>query len=513
MEVDTIVVETLNNSFLQIDTEPSIGRELSDFFSFMTPNYKFMPKYKNGLWDGKTRLYKIMGSVLPSGLFQVLVKFASERDYTIIDKRVPSKYIKPTQEHLTTFLNDLNVHSKGKKIDHYDYQEEAVRLSIEHERATILSTTSSGKSLIIYSLIRWYEIQAKGKILVIVPTINLVEQMYSDFDDYASEVSWNSESSVHKIYQGQKKSSEKKVFVSTYQSLQRVKPGYFDQFEVVICDEVHGAEAKSIVGVMEKCINASIRIGLTGTLKGMKLHQLAIVGLFGDIRKVTNARELMDRGIIADLDIKFCVLKYNKDICFDINRKVVEKVTSGGKKIYRNNYQYEMDYITQCMKRHYYISNLASVLPGNVLILFNKVQKHGKPLFKILSKRLDKKKKVHYISGETKVDKREKIRGQLEKETNSVLIASYGTLSTGVNIKSLQFVIFASPYKSEIKVLQSIGRILRKNKGKSKAVLFDIVDDFRYKKSVNYSFKHFSKRFDIYKKEKFPISISEYVLL
>jgi len=511
MTEDTIIVESLNNSFLQIDTEPNIARELSSFFSFMTPNYRFMPAYKDGRWDGKTRLYKILGSNLPAGLYDILLKFASDRDYEVIDRRTRSYIEKPAEGEIEAFLSDLKPQSDGNPISHYDYQIEAVKQSIMSERATIISATSSGKSLIIYSIIRWYQNYIKGKILVIVPTVNLVSQMHSDFDDYSrNDGFWDAEEHIHKIYQGQKKDSDKKVYVSTWQSLQRMPNKYFEQFDVILCDEVHGAEAKSIIGIMEKSVNASIRIGFTGTLKDMKLHKLSIVGLFGDIKKVTTARDLMDRGMITPLDIKFCVLKYNQDTCKEINHKVVEKVSPTGKKIYRKNYPHEMDYITQCMARHVYICNLVSVLPGNVLVLFNKVQKHGKPLYELLKKRLDKKRKIHYISGETKVDNREKIRGSIEKEKDSVLVASYGTLSTGVNIKSLQFVIFASPYKSEIKVLQSIGRILRKNKGKKKAMLFDIVDDFRYKKYVNYSFKHFNRRYDIYKKEKFPISISEY---
>ena len=336
--------------------------------------------------------------------------------------------------------------------------------------------------------------------------------MYSDFDDYASELSWCSEDHIHKIHQGQKKYSYKKTFVSTYQSLVNMPKKYFEQFDVILCDEVHGAEAKSIIGIMEKSVNASIRAGFTGTLKDMSLHKLSIVGLFGDIKHVMSTRKMIDLGLATKFDAKFMVLKYNTSICKEVNRKVIEKITPSGKKMYRNNYQNEMDVIAQCPQRNQYICNLASVLDGNVLILFTKVQKHGKPLYKLLKENL-KHKNVKYVSGETKSDKRELIRSSTEKETNTVIVASYGVFSTGVNIKSLKYVIFASPYKSEIKVLQSIGRVLRKKDGKTRAVLFDIVDDFRYKRSINYAFKHFQRRFAIYKKEKFPVSISEYNLM
>jgi len=513
MYQDTLIVESIDNSFLFIETDPSIARELSDFFSFMTPNYRFMPKYKQGLWDGKTRLYKILGSSLPSGLYDILLKFAADNDYKIDDRRTRSYIKKPLESDVDAFLSNLNPYSDGNKINHYDYQIESVKKVIMDERVTIVSTTSSGKSLIIYSLIRWYQPLIKRKILIIVPTVGLVTQMYSDFDDYASEIPWFSADNIHKIHQGKKKNSDKNVYVSTWQSLQKMPKEYFEQFDVILCDEVHGAEAKSIVGIMEKASNASIRAGFTGTLKNMKLHQLSIVGLFGDIKKVTTARELMDRGLITKLDVKFLILKYNKDVCKEINRKAVETITTSGKKIYRKNYIYEIDFLTQCNERNNYICNLASVLKGNTLILFNKIQKHGKPLYKLIKERLGHKKNVYYISGETKADERERIRKIIETKKDCILVASYGTLSTGVNIKSLQYVIFASPYKSEIKVLQSIGRILRLKEGKFNAVLFDIVDDFRYKKSVNYSYKHFMNRWDIYKDEKFPITISEYKII
>ena len=169
---DTIIVESLDNSHLYIDTDPAIANEMSDFFTFMAPNYWFMPKYKNGLWDGKIRLFKKRGGTLPIGLYGILCQFASERDYKVIDRRTPSPLEKPTEGQINHFMRNLNPHSKGHKIEHYDYQLEAIRLAIQNERATILSSTSSGKSLIIYSLIRWYQQRVRGKILVIVPTTN-----------------------------------------------------------------------------------------------------------------------------------------------------------------------------------------------------------------------------------------------------------------------------------------------------------------------------------------------------
>jgi superfamily II DNA or RNA helicase len=470
-----------------------------------------MPKYKNGLWDGKFRLFKILGGTLPCGLYDKLCSFASERDYEVIDARVPSYLECPSMSVVDAFLNELDIYSGGKSITPYDYQVQAIKTVIKSERSTIISATSSGKSLNLYALTRYYQTRLKGKMLIIVPTVSLVHQMYSDFDDYSSKQLWNVEDYIHKIYAGQDKNSEKKIYLSTWQSLQRQPKSYFLQFDCIFCDEVHVADAKSITAIMEKSTNAFIRAGFTGTLKDIKLHELCITGMFGDIKRVVTNREMMDMGSATELDVKFLVLKYSESTSKEINRKVIKEITPQGEKVYRNNYQNEMDFIAQCTPRNNYISNLVNVLDGNVLVLFTKVENHGKPLFSLLKKKLHKRN-VYYISGVTKGDKREQIRNSMEQEKNAVLVASYGTLSTGVNIKSLKYVVFASPYKSEIKVLQSIGRILRLKKGKNRAFLLDIVDDFRYKKSINYSYKHFSRRWDIYKEEQFPVSISEFNL-
>lgn len=510
---NTIIVETINNSYLYIDTTPSISAELSDHFSFFAPNYKFMPAYKNGKWDGKIRLYKMMNSTLPVGLFNLLSKFASDNNYTVIDRRIPNKLKTPSESEIEVFLSDLNIHANGDEIKHHDHQVDGIKTALIDSRATILSATSSGKSLQIYSIIRWYLEKIDGKILLIVPTVGLVDQMYSDFIDYASHDEWSVHDNIHLIKAGKKKDSDKRIYISTWQSIFKQKPEYFEQFECVICDEVHVASAKSISYIMDNCINAHIRLGFTGTLKDTKIHQLFIVSMFGDIKNVASARLLMDKGLISSLDIRFVVFKYPIVYCKEVNKRVVEKVLPGGVKKYRDNYRFESNFVETYAPRYVFVLNLIKHLKGNTLILFNKVEKQGKPLFSFLKKKLDNtQKKIYYISGETKPKERERIRKEMEKGDDSILVASYGTLSTGVNIKNLKYVIFFSPYKSEIKVLQSIGRVLRKAKGKTKAVVFDLVDDFRYKKYVNYFYKHFMKRYEIYKKERFPVSVSEYNL-
>jgi len=507
---DQIVVTSVNASYMEIDTDIGIQREINEFFTFYANNYKYMSRYKNGLWDGKVRLFNYMSSTLPAGLFNILVEFAKERDYEIVDNR----FIFDTGSFSMEYLDSLNVQSDGKKIKFRKHQIESIKEIINEKRATIVSATSSGKSLIIYGLIRYFSKYLDSKILIITPTVNLVTQMYKDFDDYSFNVEWNVDDEVHMIYDydGVTKDSDKQIYISTWQSIYKQPKSYFKKFGFVIFDEVHQATAESVVRIMDSSENAWIRAGFTGTLKDEKLHKLKVNGLFGGIKKVISTREMIDAGYASKLHIKILVLEYNKSICKEINRKVKINTITGVEKL-RNNYTNEISYITELDERNEFITNLVSVLDGNVLVLFNKIEKHGKPLFKKLKKRLDKDRKVYYISGETKAEDRELIRESVDSDINSVLAASYGTLSTGVNIKNLNYVIFASPYKSEIKVLQSIGRVLRLSDGKNKAVVFDLVDDMTYGKKHNYCFLHFMKRMGMYKTEKFPMSVSKYKLI
>ena len=511
MTPDTIFIHPIDASQVYISAEECIQRELWDYFSFFAPNYRFIPKYKNGFWDGKIRLFNQARCTLPTGLIGRLLKFASDHDYIVIDKRLPKEEESPTEAEIEAFMASLNIHACGNKIEYHDHQTEAIKIVIQQETSTILSSTSSGKSLIIYSLIRWYQEHTDGKILIIVPNTNLIHQMYSDFDDYASEDTWCSDDNVHKIYAGQDKFSDKPIYLSTWQSLQRMNEEYLSQFSVVFCDEVHTAEAKVLTSIMNRCTNAHIRAGFTGTLKSKTIHQLNIIGLFGDIRVVATNTSLAEQGIITPFKVNFVILKYKGMVCKEMCRKVVEKVMPDGKKIYRNNYRFETDFIVQYNPRNIFITNLIQSISGNYLILFDKVKKHGIPLYNMIKKAMPDRP-VYYISGMTNAKEREKIRKRMEKENNAILVASYGTLSTGVNIKNLDGAIFAYPYKSEIRVLQSVGRLLRKAKGKKMAVLFDLVDDFRWKRSVNYLYKHFLKRYEIYQNEKFPVNVSEFNL-
>jgi superfamily II DNA or RNA helicase len=244
---------------------------------------------------------------------------------------------------------------------------------------------------------------------------------------------------------------------------------------------------------MEKCTEAEYRIGTTGTLDGTQTHQLVLEGLFGPVKKVTTTKDLIDSDQLAKLDINMLLLKYKEEHCKEISKL---------------KYQEELDFIVRYTPRNNFISNLAIDQEGNTLILFNYVEKHGKPLHNILKEKLKgKKRKLFYVSGETDVDTRESVRAITEKEKNAIIVASLGTFSTGINIKRLHNLIFASPSKSQIRVLQSIGRGLRKSDRDTK--VFDIADDLHWKAKKNYTLEHAAERIKIYSKEKFDYELHE----
>lgn len=495
--MDLIKLKKKNETFLQIITEASIEQELSEHFCFFVPGYKFMPAYRNRMWDGKIRLFDMRKKVLYTGLFEYLKEFAKLRNYTI-EVEEDAFYGRPDEDlnhDIEAFLSEIRLSVNGEGITPRDYQLTALSLLLNKTKSLLLSPTASGKSLIIYLALRYYLEMYDNDVLIIVPTTSLVEQMYSDFADYSQFDNWNAQKECHKIYAGREKYNFKqRVTITTWQSIYKENHSWFQRYGMVVGDEAHNFKAKSLTAILEKCTEAKYRIGTTGTLDGTQTHQLVLEGLFGPVYKVTTTKELIDRSALANLDIKVLLLKYKDDIC---------------KMVAKSKYQEEVDFIVKYEPRNNFIANLAVDLKGNTLVLFQFVEKHGKPLHDILKTKVDKERKLFYVSGETDVDTRESIREITETQENAIIVASMGTFSTGINIKRLHNIIFASPSKSQIRVLQSIGRGLRKTKDGIDTKVFDIADDLHWKSKKNYTLNHAAVRIKIYSKEKFNYEIHE----
>lgn len=482
MVTNNIIIKNINEVFIKIDCSESVSYELRDAFTFQVPGFQFTPQYRARTWDGKIRLWDIRTNTIYRGLLPEIIKFFDARNYTFeyLDEVYDSEFSLTEGEQ---YIKTLNLPVLPR-----DYQIEAFIRAIRSRRALLLSPTGSGKSLIIYIILRYlHDNNFSDKTLIIVPTINLVHQLYSDFSQYG----FDSENNIHKIFGGQDKDSNKPFVISTWQSLYKLDKKYFSEFDTIIGDECHLFKAKSLIEIMTKLVKAKYRIGTTGTLDGTKTHKLVLEGLFGPVYKVSSTKELMDKKYLSDFMIKCLLIKHNDSIC-----QVAKNFT----------YQQEIEYLILNEARNKFITNLAISLESNTLVLYQYVEKHGKILYDMISKK-QLNRKVFFVNGTTDSEIREEIRHIVEKEKDAIIVASFGTFSTGINITNLHNIIFASPSKSRIRNLQSIGRGLRTSDTKKSATLYDIADDLRHKKHENYTIKHFSERIKIYSEEKFKFKI------
>ena len=477
-----LVIQKSNEVFLKIEAEPHVYYELRDHFTFEVEGAKFMPQYRNKHWNGEIHLFDLRKKQIYVGLLDRIIAFCKRRDYQY--KFVDNQYY-GTPFEINEGISYAGVKDYMKSICCHPprkYQIQGVYDALRHNRKLLISPTASGKSLMIYSLVRYY-IGKGEKILLIVPTTSLVEQMYKDFQDYG----WDAESFCHRIYSGKEKTNEYPVTITTWQSVYKLERSFFEDYNVIIGDEAHLFKSKSLVSIMTKLHHAKYRFGFTGTLDGTQTHKWVLEGLFGPAYKVTRTDELMKQGHLSQLDIQCLVLKHPPQK-FD-------------------TYQDEIQYLIEHEQRTKFITNLTLDLKGNTLVLFSRVEAHGAVLFEKINKNKDSDRKVFFIHGGVDAEERELVREITETENNAIIVASYGTFSTGINIRNLHNVVFASPSKSRIRNLQSIGRVLRKSTNKVKAILYDIADDCTHNSRRNYTLNHFIERIKIYNEENFNYEI------
>lgn len=490
-------IEKINESVIRLDSDDSGAvMDLSEAFTFFVDGYKFIPAYRNKLWDGRIRLYDARRRTLPYGLLYKSLQFISERGYEVnLDPSLKPDNI-PTKEELLEFVQSLDIRSRGKAITPRDYQVEAFIRSVTQQRSLVISPTGSGKSLIIYMLIRYFLKHNKNRALIIVPTTSLVEQMKKDFADYSSaDSTFDAEQTCHQIYSGKEKHDfAANVVITTWQSAIKCGKNWFNQYGMVIGDEAHLFKAKSLNTIMGNLVNARYRIGTTGTLDGSQCNELVLIGNFGPIHKVITTKDLIANDTLADLNIQCIVLNHD-----DVLRKAAAKM----------DYQSEIATIVEHPNRNNFITKLALTQKGNTLVIFNLVKKHGVPLYQLIKEQAPEDKKIFYVSGEINAAERETIREITESENGAVIVASSQTFSTGINIKNLHNVIFAAPTKSQIRVLQTIGRGLRKSDNGQGTTIYDISDNLSWRKRKNYTMKHAQERIQIYTREGFKFKVYE----
>ena len=556
-----MIIKDLNESFCKIifeenEDEINLKIKITNLLSVYVDGYQFTPAFRAGFWDGKKHFWKIKDGTLifPKGLVTSLIQKLKKDNYNV--KYNYETYNNISEKELNNFIKSLNLPFKP-----YDYQKTAVLKCLNEGRKICVMATSSGKTLSEYILIRYLQKQnLKG--LLIVPNVSLVKQIVNDFKEYG--IQEKEFDNFHVIYAGKAKHFEKQVTISTWQSLYK-SPELFSALDYICIDEVHLAKAHVYEHIIiPSSINCKYRFGFTGTLPQSYADRMSITASIGKSEKIINAQGLIERGLATPVEIICLYINYNNE-----DKKIVRRF---------KNYQNEMKFIENHKQRNEFTSKLANQVSklGNTLLLFKKID-HGKLLLKNLLKikfhkdnikilekitpkiikekyqewesnkdinfyyngNIDKEKiikilkdkdlnflnniyslqdyNIYFVYGKIDAKQREFIRKILEEKQNAILVASYQTTSTGINIKNLHNIIFGVGTKSSIRLNQSVGRGMRLFSSKKKIRIFDIVDDFSdikngKKRNINYALKHFDVRIESYLNSGFKILEKEIYL-
>lgn len=474
-------ITKLDEVWMRIDSDEDTLNDIYEHFSFFVPNYQFMPAFKYTEWDGKIHLFDRGTNKMEIGLLRRLIAFIGDAD--IDPKLQPEEEM--SQEEAEAYVATLNL---PDYIQVDDYQYDAFLTCINKRRSFIISPTGSGKSLEIYLTAHYLNQKYGYKTLIIVPTTSLTTQMVEEFVEYNN----GEPVDAHSISAGVDKNVDATYTVSTWQSIGKIpaaaRKKWMNKFDVIIGDEGHTFNGKTLTGIMQQTDKVEYKFGFTGTLHDSKVDELQLNAMFGSIKQVVTTEELQKRGRLTKIEIKALKFQYPVELCQLMSKN--------------KDYDKEIDFIEASAARLKKVGNLALSTNKNTLVLFRHIE-HGNKIYEYIRTRTNRR--IFLINGSTKKKIRDEFRAIVEKEEDAIIVASYGVLSTGVNIKNLHYIIFASPYKSKIKVLQSIGRGLRLHASKSVLVLFDLVDDLSYRNKKNFGVKHYVERYKLYLAEMFEV--------
>ena len=498
--------------------------------------YRYMPAFKMGVWNGQQTYFR--NGRINLGLWKEAMKGCKEIDMPFIlenKEEFPLNRdvtLESVQEFCKEFFKFHKVKTKsGEWIPFvpYEHQVESAYKILKNRYCMAEVATSGGKSLII-SIVMFYtlkHIQPDAKFLIIVPSITLVTQFYDNIVEYnwgINNLAEMREKKIESITNSEAKytpcdvrveevmserprkypgTQDANVYIGTYQSLEKWPKEFFQQFHTVITDEAHGAKAKTITTILQKTFkHAYSRFGVSGTFpEDDTCEILTIQAVLGPKITEVSANELKEKGIITPMEIRAVIMNHN-DKEFDDRIQIIKKGGNG-----KDAFELEKAYIHVSEKRLDFIKKIVEKCDSNTLLLFHTID-YGHQIFNKLEKELPGRD-YYYIDGEISGKKREVIKKQMEVTDGNVkvLVASYGTLSTGVSINAIFNVIFADSFKSEQIIIQSIGRALRLHSEKKKANIFDLVDVFDSNNMGNILFRHFKEREKFYQKRQYPYKV------
>ena len=504
-----------NHSFGKIAGDYEELMTLWEQFSYYVPGYRFMPAYERGTWDGKIRLVNLSKRIFPTGLYRNIADFCKSIDIDCkVDLEFSRVYGTPnSKEELLEFIKSRKYYSKGKEIFPREDQIKAICHAIIENRCINICPTSFGKSLCIF-IESLYYIQRNKKVMIVVPSVNLVRQFTNDIYDYCNDIDIPV---IQEIYAGKSKilDDDTDIVITTWQSIYKLDSDWFNQFGCIILDEAHKGSANCIRTVYEKATEVPIRTGWTGSLKDSSIVGIQMEALIGPIRKITDTHTLMEAGVVADLTIQVVRFQYQETLVKQLSEYLENKkgLTGSGKNVYID----EIKFLESNYERNKTIINMAALFKQTGLLLYTHLS-HGKTLYEMLRK-LYPNRNVYRIDGSCVIRNDEKfnnfevLKPTIEKEDNAILICSFGVFSTGISIKNLHYVFFTVPIKSYVRTIQSIGRGLRISDTKKSVQLIDIVDDLCTKtktgktKKENYAYKHFKERFNMYAEQQFKYNM------
>lgn len=489
--------------------------QLKLYLTRFVNNHRFMKRFKLGVWDGKIDYFK--DGFIDFGLWQEVYKCCQEYGYKFIIENKEDFPIDKgfDKEILTSFITDFYKDHKlpdGADFMPYDHQIDAIYQLLKYRYGIVEIATAGGKSLVFGTLIFYYltHVNPDAKFLLIVPNISLVTQFYNDLGDYNYGFNGTDNKTPMDIridevmsdkprkYRDNEKTPN--VYIGTYQSLEKRPREWFTQFEVVATDEAHTAKANTLISILTRTFGtAKIRFGMSGTYPHKSsVEILTIQSLMGPKLINISAKKLMDKGLISEVKIK-AILLYHGDPKFAQGVHNIKKRGDGQKA-----WQLEREYVANSGKRKTFIKNLVDKFNSNSLVLFHTIE-YGTAMYNFLKDNCQKKD-VFYIDGSTPMEKRNYIKERMEDTTGNskILVASFGTTSTGVNIKAITNIIFAQAFKSDQVIRQSIGRGLRLHSDKNKLMVFDLVDIFDGNVKTILWNQYDSRRDNIYKKQKYP---------
>ena len=492
-----ILTLTEDNQFLRIDDATELELEqITISLTKRIDSWRFNPLVKRGVWDGYVSYIKD-DKWIPAGLWRYVLQVC--KDYNLEIEINGIKRLLDANINAEKFEQWANDFFKGAEITPRDYQIETAYNILKFRKCLAELATSAGKTLISFLTIAYMLEKGKAeKILMIVPNVSLVIQAHEDFHDY--NYMNRIPIKIQQIFAGQKIKSNKNIIIGTYQSLTKKSAEYFAQFDAVLVDETHKAKSASIKTILQKCTNAQYKFGLSGTIpKDGTLDKLTLMSQTGPVISEVKAAFLQEQGHIAKCFVKVIEMNYATD-----SQRLAFQELAQNKYENKDVFQLEQHFVITSDARLEFISSVIGRVPRNSLVLFHRIE-HGKRLYEKL--RQESNKRVYYVDGGTDKDIREEYKKKMESGDEVVIVASYGTFSTGISIKKIHSIFFTESFKSEVIIRQSIGRGLRQHESKDKVLIIDFVDNIRTQEWDNYLWKHGKARQSIYKQEKFEYNI------